>query len=107
MSRPSGSATLTQTASTTGWSVTATRSKRLSAEEAAREDVMLGMRLVRGVAWSQVQSAHLTEILEQLAADGLVELANDAVSRPGPRWRTTQRGWLLGNEVFSRIWTGE
>ena len=79
----------------------------LSAEEAAREDVMLGMRLVRGVAWSQVQSAHLTETLEQLAAEGLVELANDAVSRPGPRWRTTARGWLLGNEVFSRIWTGE
>jgi putative oxygen-independent coproporphyrinogen III oxidase len=79
----------------------------LTADEAAREDVMLGMRLVHGVAWSQVQAAGLTEVLEGLAGDGLVELARDAVSKPGPNWRTTERGWLLGNEVFSRIWAGE
>ena len=38
---------------------------------------MLGMRLVRGVPWSQVQAAGLTEVLEDLAADGLVELVSD------------------------------
>ena len=72
----------------------------LSANEVAREDVMLGMRLVRGVRASQVSAAGLDEVLGSLRRDGLVELAEG-------RWRTTQRGWLLGNEVFRRVWTGE
>jgi putative oxygen-independent coproporphyrinogen III oxidase len=79
----------------------------LTAAEAMREDVMLGMRLVRGVPQQQVDTAGLAMVLESLSADGLVELASDAVSRPGPNWRTTQRGWLLGNVVFGRIWAGE
>ena len=79
----------------------------LASDEAAREDVMLGMRLVRGVPKRQVDAARLTRVLESLAVDGLVELASDALSKPGPNWRTTRRGWLLGNEVFSRIWAGE
>lgn len=82
-------------------------SEMLTAEEVAREDVMLGMRLVRGVPWSRAHDAGLGEIMESLAADDLVELVSDAVSKPGPNWRTTQRGWLLGNQVFSRIWLGE
>jgi oxygen-independent coproporphyrinogen-3 oxidase len=73
----------------------------MTAEEAAREDVMLGMRLVRGVPAAQVARAgHLDQTLLSLAEDGLTELADG-------RWRTTQRGWLLGNEVFGRIWTQE
>ncbi|MDO9174908.1 MAG: hypothetical protein Q7V62_08880, partial [Actinomycetota bacterium] len=72
----------------------------MSAEEAAREDVMLGMRLVRGVPAAQVTEAGLDETLSSLAEDGLTELVDG-------RWRTTQRGWLLGNEVFGRIWTQE
>ena len=72
----------------------------LSAADAAREDVMLGMRLAAGVRDERVASAGVRPALETLAADGLVELA-------GGRWRTTQRGWLLGNRVFGRIWTGE
>lgn len=79
----------------------------LTAVEATREDIMLGMRLVRGVALSRVEAAGLGEVLTQLASDGLVELVSDEISKPGPNWRTTQRGWLLGNEVFSRIWAGE
>lgn len=69
----------------------------LSADEVAREDVMLGMRLVRGVAQSQVNVAGLADVLVALSTDGLAELVDG-------RWRTTERGWLLGNEVFGRIW---
>ena len=69
----------------------------LDAADAAREDVMLGMRLVRGVAAHDIQAAGVAGVLEKLAAEGLVELVGD-------RWRTTSRGWLLGNEVFGRIW---
>jgi oxygen-independent coproporphyrinogen-3 oxidase len=72
----------------------------LTAREAAREDVMLGMRLTRGVAAPQVVAAGLASTLARLADDGLVTLAEN-------RWRTTERGWLLGNEVFGRIWTAE
>jgi oxygen-independent coproporphyrinogen III oxidase len=72
----------------------------MTAEEAVREDVMLGMRLARGVLAAQVTEACLGETLLSLARDGLVEQVDG-------RWRTTQRGWLLGNEVFGRIWTQE
>jgi oxygen-independent coproporphyrinogen-3 oxidase len=70
---------------------------------AAREDVMLGLRLVRGVSGAAVSGAGLEATLESLAADGLVELDSSA---QGGRWKTTRRGWLLGNEVFSRVWAG-
>ncbi len=72
----------------------------LSAEESAREDVMLGLRMVAGVRESQVDAAGLTVVLERLEADGLVE-------RKRSRWRTTRLGWLLGNEVFGSVLEGE
>jgi coproporphyrinogen III oxidase-like Fe-S oxidoreductase len=72
----------------------------LSGYEAAREDVMLGMRLSAGVRADRVAAAGLERVLEELGEAGLVERANN-------RWRITQRGWLLGNEVFGRIWAGE
>jgi oxygen-independent coproporphyrinogen-3 oxidase len=78
----------------------------LTSEEAVREDVMLGLRLARGVGVGQVEQAGLTDVLESLAADGLVEIAAPMGSG-GPRWRTTNRGWLLGNVVFGRVWAGE
>lgn len=72
----------------------------LSAEETLREDVMLGMRLSSGVTARAVADAGLTDVLASLAADGLVALSADE------SWRVTERGWLLGNEVFGRIWQG-
>lgn len=69
-------------------------------EEAAREDVMLGLRLTAGVPAEQAAEADLASTLEGLRAGGLVELREE-------RWRTTRRGWLLGNEVFGAVWAGE
>lgn len=71
----------------------------LTAGEAAREDVMLRLRLTAGVASAQAESAGALPALEGLAARGLVERTGDA-------WRTTERGWLLGNEVFERVLFG-
>jgi len=71
--------------------------EELSAEEAAREDVMLGLRLVEGVPDAQAERAGVRGALEGLESDGLVVLE-------AGRWRTTSRGWLLGNEVFERVW---
>ncbi|MDR3685821.1 MAG: radical SAM family heme chaperone HemW [Coriobacteriia bacterium] len=72
----------------------------LSADEVAKEDVMLGLRLVRGVRVSQVSAARLDDVLDSLRHDGLTELVDG-------HWRTTERGWLLGNVVFGRVWAGE
>ena len=76
----------------------------LTARETAREDVMLGMRRSVGVPAEEVAAAGLGAVLESLAVSGLVELAR---GETGERWRPTARGWLLGNEVFGRIWSGE
>ena len=77
----------------------------LTAEQTRREDVMLGMRLTRGVLASDVAAADLSAVMGSLAEEGLVEPTSSA--RDGVRWTTTQRGWLLGNRVFERLWSGE
>ena len=70
----------------------------LTADEAAREDVMLGLRLTRGVPTARVEAAGLD-------AGARGTRAPTASSRRAEgRWRTTRRGWLLGNEVFGRVW---
>jgi len=65
--------------------------------EAAREDAMLGMRMSDGIGEELAVLAAVVPALESLVADGLVTFA-------GGRWMPTERGWLFGNEVFSRIW---
>jgi putative oxygen-independent coproporphyrinogen III oxidase len=72
----------------------------LAAEEALREDAMLGLRLTAGIDDSLAARADVMPALESLMRDGLLEHADG-------RWRVTQRGWLLGNQVFGRVWTGE
>jgi len=69
----------------------------LDVSEAAREDAMLGMRMADGISDELARRAGVTDVLESLVSDGLVR------HDPG-RWRTTERGWLLGNEVFGRLW---
>ena len=71
----------------------------LSAQEAAREDAMLGLRRTRGIDEALAARAGVVQALKSLAAEGLV-------SRVSGRWAATDRGWLLGNEVFGRVWAG-
>lgn len=71
----------------------------LTPDEAAREDVMLGLRRSAGVCTALVEAAGLAGVLEELRDEGLVVLQ-------GSRWQPTQSGWLLGNEIFSRVWAG-
>lgn len=72
----------------------------LAEDAALREDAMLGLRLGRGISDALVLASGAGEEMESLAEDGLVVHADG-------RWRTTERGWLLGNEVFARVWGGE
>lgn len=69
----------------------------LDADEAAREDAMLGMRMTCGIDDALAARACARDALEGLASDGLVLHADG-------RWRATAGGWLLGNEIFGRIW---
>lgn len=70
----------------------------LTQEQALREDTMLGMRLAEGIDESLVEASDSSDVMGELLGLGLV------VQEQG-RWRLTDRGWLLGNEVFERIWT--
>ncbi len=69
----------------------------LTAWEAEREDIMLGLRLARGVDGARVRRAGLDVFLERYRRLGLLE-------EVGGRWRLTKRGFLLGNEVFQAVW---
>lgn len=71
----------------------------LSARESAVEDLMLGMRRSIGVAREQVLAVEgALAVFERLEALGLVR-------EQGDRFVPTQRGWLLGNEVYGAIWS--
>ena len=61
---------------------------------------MLGLRLTRGIPEAQVDQAGLNAVMLDLTERGLIE-------QGAGRWRTTRRGWLLGNEVFLRVWAGD
>jgi oxygen-independent coproporphyrinogen-3 oxidase len=63
---------------------------------------MLGMRLSEGVDATQIAQAWLlapaiADTFQELIALGLVKY------RDG-RYRPTSKGWLLGNELYGRIW---
>ena len=76
--------------------------ERLSREEALLEDIMLGMRMSDGVSNTLVEQAYvfapgIADVFAELIAYGLVVVRNG-------RYQPTSRGWLMGNEIFSRIW---
>ena len=78
----------------------------LASREAAAEDLMLAMRMVRGASRGQlarcvergVPAGCLTRAIDLAAHDGLAERTAQGGLRP------TQRGWLLGNELFGIMW---
>ena len=76
----------------------------LSEAQAAAEDLMLGMRLVRGVEPGLVD--HARRVLGASAVDEALAWceAQGLVARKGLRWVPTDRGWLLGNILYGRMW---
>lgn len=71
----------------------------MTPEDAVREDAMLGLRLTQGISEELARCAGITHVLCDLADRGLVvNTAN--------RWIPTERGWLLGNELYGAIWMG-
>lgn len=73
----------------------------LTAREAAAEDLMLGARLTCGLDPGLV--AHAREAIGADAVDGtLASLVRDGYLDDA--LAPTQRGWLLGNELYGRLW---
>ena len=77
----------------------------LDAAQAAAEDLMLGARLASGLHPGLV--AHARALLPGLD-DALADLARDgflaAPSCKDECFRPTTKGWLLGNELYGRLW---
>ena len=73
----------------------------LDAREMVAEDMMLGMRMSRGISDELVQRAaqllpETWETLTELAEAGLCEHVDG-------RWRPTERGWLCGNQLYGAL----
>ena len=75
----------------------------LAGPQAVAEDLMLGARLVEGLRPELVSrarelfGARLDAALEALLADGLL-------AERGGLLVPTERGWLLGNELYGALW---
>lgn len=77
----------------------------LTEQQAAAEDLMLGMRLAKGVGEGLL--AHARRALGAQAVDAAVAEARSkglAQERPDGGLAPTRRGWLLGNELFGIMW---
>ncbi len=76
----------------------------LTGAQAAAEDLMLGARLAGGLDPGLV--AHAGEVLAEgelrACLDGL--LADGLLAEVDGRLAPTERGWLLGNELYERLW---
>ena len=75
----------------------------LDARQALLEDVMLSLRTSAGasgelVARATREAPQLAAEFERLRRAGLLQQRADG------GWAPTQRGWLLGNEVFGAVW---
>ncbi len=68
-----------------------------TAYQAAAEDAILGLRLTEGIDEDLADAAGASATLGELASRGLVE-------HEGGRWKISQAGWLIGNEVFGAVW---
>lgn len=78
--------------------------ERLSAREAVAEDLMLGMRMTRGVGAELLARAR--RVIGGARVDGAVDeaLARGLAAWDGHRLAPTERGWLLGNELYGLMW---
>ena len=73
----------------------------LNAEQMVAEDLMLGMRMTRGVSGEKIAEARLVlprldETIDKLVEEGLAAWSED-------RLHPTERGWLLGNELYGAL----
>lgn len=72
----------------------------LEGEDLIREDLMLGMRVMKGVALKDLASIGFNKHLNKFLDNKIVEIDCGWL-------RFSPDGWLLGNEVFEAIWRSD
>ena len=83
----------------------------LTHREAVAEDLMLHARLMEPISPALlVESeqvfgvARLHDVFDACVRDGLLVHVDAANSRTGTSYKPTENGWLLGNELYGRLW---
>ena len=74
----------------------------LDAREMVAEDMMLGMRMSRGISDELVQRA--AQLLPENLGDAGVSWPRQGLcEHVDGRWRPTERGWLCGNQLYGAL----
>ena len=83
----------------------------LTHREAVAEDLMLHARLMEPISPALLDESEqvfgvsrLQDVLDACVRDGLLVHVDAANSRTGTSYKPTEKGWLLGNELYGRLW---
>ena len=83
----------------------------LTHREAVAEDLMLHARLMKPISPALLDeseqvfgASHLQDVLDICVRDGLLDRVDSTDSRIETSYRPTEKGWLLGNELYGRLW---
>lgn len=83
----------------------------LSQREAVAEDLMLHARLMEPILPALLDESELVfgasrlhDVFDVCVRDGLLVHVDAANSRTGTSYKPTEKGWLLGNELYVRLW---
>jgi len=83
----------------------------LTLREAVAEDLMLHARLMEPISPALLVESELVfgasrlqDVLDTCVQDGLLDCVYADVSNGTKTYRPTEKGWLLGNELYGRLW---
>ena len=83
----------------------------LTHREAVAEDLMLHARLMEPISPALLVESELVfgasrlqDVLDSCVHDGLLDCVYADVLNGAKTYRPTEKGWLLGNELYGRLW---
>ena len=83
----------------------------LTHKEAVAEDLMLHARLMEPISPALLVESELVfgasrlqDVLDSCVHDGLLDCVYADVLNGAKTYRPTEKGWLLGNELYGRLW---
>lgn len=83
----------------------------LTHREAVAEDLMLHARLMEPISAALLAESELVfgasrlqDVFDTCVRDGLLDCVDSTDSRIETSYRPTEKGWLLGNELYGRLW---
>ncbi len=83
----------------------------LTHREAVAEDLMLHARLMEPISPALLVeselvfgASHLQDLFDACVQDGLLDCVDADILNGAKTYRPTEKGWLLGNELYGRLW---